>query len=82
MCIRDRITTSCSYQVIARERIEIIELFFDTVRVAETCSNTARSFTNTYWADPATGFIWRSEQWVGPRQDPMNIEIIRPYSTG
>ena len=81
--VRDyQITTSCSYEVIARERIEIIELFFDTVRVAETCSNTARSFTNTYWADPATGFIWRSEQWVGPRQDPMNIEIIRPYSTG
>ena len=75
-----QITTSCTYQVIAREQIEIIELFFDTVRIAETCTNSARSFTNTYWADPETGFIWRSEQWIGPRQDQLNIEIIRPYS--
>ena len=76
------ITTACVYQVVARERIEIVELFFDTVRVDETCSNTQRSFTNTYWAEPDTGFIWRSKQWIGPRHDQMNIEIIRPYKAG
>lgn len=77
-----QITTSCVYQVIAREQIEIIELLFDTVRIAENCSNAVRTFTNTYWADPETGFVWRSEQWIGPRQDPLNIEIIRPYTAG
>ena len=76
------ITTSCVYALGARERIEIVELFFDTIRVDETCSNAVRTFTNTYWADPNTGFIWRSKQWIGPRQEPMNIEIIRPYAAG
>ena len=76
------ITTSCVYTLGARERIEIVELFFDTVRVDETCSNAARSFTNTYWAEPDTGFIWRSQQWIGPRQEQMNVEIIRPYKAG
>lgn len=76
------ITASCRFDVGPRERIEIVELFFNTVRITETCSNTVRTFANTYWADPANGFIWRSEQWIGPRQDPMNIEIIRPYAAG
>lgn len=76
------ITTSCIYTLGQRERIEIVELFFNTVRVDETCSNTQRTFTNSYWADPDTGFIWRSVQWIGPRQEPMNVEIIRPYKTG
>lgn len=76
------ITASCRFKFGPRERIEIVELFFDTVRITETCSNTVRSFENTYWADPTSGFIWRSEQWVGPRQDSLNIEIIRPYTAG
>ena len=76
------ITTSCIYEVRAPERIEIVELFFNTIRIDEVCSNAQRTFTNTYWADPNTGFIWRSKQWIGPRQDAMNVEIIRPYAAG
>lgn len=74
------ITTACAYTLGPRERIEIVELFFETVRVDETCSNTQRSFTNSYWAEPNTGFIWRSKQWIGPLQDAMHLEIIRPYT--
>ena len=74
-----QITTSCTYEPIGAERIEIVELFLDVLRIEETCMNAVRSFTNTYWADVNTGFIWRSEQWIGPRQDPMTIEIIRRY---
>ena len=73
------ITTSCTFSVGSPERIEIVELFFNTVRIEETCSNTVRTFKNVYWADPNNGFIWRSEQWIGPRNDPFRIEIIRPY---
>lgn len=77
-----QITTSCRFEVGARERIEIIELFFDTVRVVETCSNTVRTFQNLYWVDPNTGFIWRSEQWTGPKGVDLKLEIIRPYAAG
>lgn len=73
------ITVSCTVQVVARERIEIVELFFDVARVEESCGNGKRSFTNTYWVAPDSGFIWKSVQWPGPRQpDPFVLEIIRP----
>lgn len=74
-----QITVNCSFQAVARERIEIVELFFNVSRVEETCSNGKRTFGNTYWVAPDSGFIWKSIQWVGPRQpDPFVLEIIRP----
>lgn len=69
----------CAYERGAREFIEIVELRFEVIRVVETCRNPARSFVNTYWANADTGFIWKSQQWVGPRLDPMTVEIVRPY---
>lgn len=73
------ITVNCTLSPIARERIEIVELFFDVVRVGETCGNGKQSFENTYWVAPETGFIWKSVQWIGPRQPELfTLEVIRP----
>jgi hypothetical protein len=62
------------------ERIEIVELTYDLMRVNEVCRNAEREIINTYWVDAQTGFIWKSEQWLGPRIGHVTIEIIRPYS--
>lgn len=74
------ITLSCTYQQVARETIEIVEILFDVVRVSEVCTNQRRQVTNTYWVDAESGFIWKSEQWVSPRLGSLTIEIIRPYA--
>jgi hypothetical protein len=74
------ITLACAYQRVASETIEIIEVLFDVVRVTETCTNQARQVVNTYWVEEANGFIWRSEQWVGPKIGHVTIEIIRPFA--
>lgn len=70
----------CRWQRAARETIEIVELAFDLVRVVETCANNRREVVNTYWVEEETGFAWKSEQWVGPDQPPMTVEVIRPYA--
>lgn len=74
------IAVGCTFERGVREHIDIVELRFEVVRVVETCRNSRRSFVNTYWADPETGFIWKSEQWVGPRVPAMSVEIVRPYA--
>lgn len=76
-----QITVRCRYSPVSREKVEIVEITFDLMRVEETCSNGARRFTNLYWVDEATGFVWKSEQWVGPKLPPMTLEILRPYAT-
>ena len=73
------ITVRCQFQQVASETIEIVELNFDLIRVQETCRNNVRTFTNTYWAEAATGRIWKSVQWIGPQQNQLTIEVIRPY---
>jgi len=74
------ITLSCVFQRLARETVEIVELSFPVVRVSEICTNAARQVVNTYWVEEDTGFIWKSQQWLGPNLDPATVEIIRPYS--
>ena len=33
--------------------------------IEERCGGDVAAFTNRFWADPATGIVWRSEQWAG-----------------
>ena len=72
------ITVTCVLQAEARVMYEIVELQFPVTRVKERCRNAAREFENTYWADES-GFIWASEQWLGPYLKPGTVEIVRPY---
>ena len=74
------ITLSCVFERLVIETIEIVELDFDVVRISEICTNARRQVTNTYWVEADTGFIWKSEQWLGPNIQQATIEIIRPYS--
>jgi hypothetical protein len=47
--------------------------------VVERCRGGGENFTNRFWADPQTGGIYRSEQWIGP-QGPLWVEVINPPS--
>ncbi|MBI0433491.1 YjbF family lipoprotein [Roseomonas sp. KE0001] len=48
--------------------------------IREGCRGGGHSFTNRYWADPATGGIYRSEQWVG-EAGMMLLEVVTPPSS-
>ena len=76
------ITVTCTYQPVVREPVVIFEITFDLLRIEERCTNSAREFSNVYWAEPDTGFIWKSQQWIGPKQPPLIIEIVRPFTDG
>lgn len=73
------IAVRCVYGAAVPEVVEIYEIPFDLVRVPERCANATRSFENVYWVDPANGAIWQSNQWIGPRQIPFRISVVRPY---
>ena len=48
--------------------------------VEERCGGGAR-FVNRFWADPNTGAVWRSEQWVGLDDRMMTVEVLTPPAT-
>jgi hypothetical protein len=45
------------------------------VVVEERCGGDVASFTNRFWADPATGMIWRSEQWAGDGVPMLSVQL-------
>jgi len=74
------IALNCTYQTVVREPVEIVEIRYDLTRISEICSNARRTVINSYWIDEATGFIWKSEQWAGPKLGKISVEVIRPYA--
>ncbi len=45
------------------------------ILVREACTSPAGAFTNRFWADPETGTVLRSEQWVGDEVPAVTMEM-------
>jgi hypothetical protein len=44
------------------------------ILVEERCAGDVAGFTNRFWADPATGIVWRSEQWAGDGVAMLSVQ--------
>ncbi|MCQ4161425.1 YjbF family lipoprotein [Roseomonas sp. GC11] len=53
----------------------------EALLVREQCNGAGTRFTNRYWADPVSGGVWRSEQWVGEAGGMMEVEVVTPPSS-
>ncbi len=62
------------------ETIVILGRGITTRKVDESCHSDALdwSFTDSYWIDPQSALVWRSIQHVGPKEEKIEIETIRP----
>lgn len=45
------------------------------ILVREECTSPAGAFVNRFWADPETGAVLRSEQWVGNEAPAVTMEM-------
>lgn len=48
---------------------------FGEILVREECTSPAGAFVNRFWADPETGAVLRSEQWVGNEAPAVTMEM-------
>lgn len=73
------IPVSSTMAIDGDERIEIVERFYDTVRLREHCVAPLLDweFDNTYWADRRNGFPWKSVQHFSPDLPPLELEILK-----
>lgn len=63
---------------IGPETVTLPNRTLQLTRYEETLSGPGLSGTNIYWADPTTGFIWKSRQYLAPDQ-VVEIEQLKPY---
>ncbi|HEX3431034.1 MAG TPA: YjbF family lipoprotein [Rhizomicrobium sp.] len=73
------IPVRCVRQNLGSERIVIIGVPHDANHLAEDCNASGLdwSFRNEFWVDTA-GFVWKSRQFVHPKLDPLELEVLRP----
>lgn len=71
---------SCRAAARANQSITILGQRMNLARVDETCRATGRdwSFTDSYWVDRESGFIWRSVQHLHPDGEIVQVTILRP----
>ncbi|HEX4160442.1 MAG TPA: YjbF family lipoprotein [Rhizomicrobium sp.] len=72
------IAVSCTAQDLGSERITIIEVSIATTHFADDCvaPQLGWSFRNEFWRD-ATGFVWKSKQFVVPELAAFTLETLR-----
>ncbi|HYF06079.1 MAG TPA: YjbF family lipoprotein [Acetobacteraceae bacterium] len=58
-------------------RLRVAEADEEALLIEERCRGD-ESFTNRFWADPRTGAVFRSEQWIGRRMPPLIVEVLSP----
>jgi Group 4 capsule polysaccharide lipoprotein gfcB, YjbF len=75
-------TFECRYERGEVRDQVILQVRHRGVEISETCTGPTGSFENLHFADVSTGFVWRSLQWLGPRQGLIDLEIIEPYTGG
>jgi hypothetical protein len=64
---------------LGRRGVTILGSKMNLARVDEVCrsANLDWSFTDSYWIEPETGFVWRSIQHTHPKMDAIEMEVLR-----
>ena len=65
------------------ENVDILGTMHALQRIDEVVNADGSGFVahNTYWVDPADGFVWRSHQVVAPGM-PLDLVELRPLKDG
>ncbi len=78
---RGRIETyTCTFEPGEPSEAVILERRYAGFEIAEICQGEAGSFENLHFADAASGFVWRSLQWVGPEMELVDLQVLEPYT--
>ncbi len=60
------------------ESVEILGRSMKLIRFEEHLTGAGLNETNIYWADPRTGFIWKSKQYLAPGYS-VDLIQLKPY---
>jgi hypothetical protein len=74
------IAVHCTQRDVGQEQIVILGETHAARHVIEDCTAPELdwNFSDEFWKDVATDFVWRSVQYVHPGLDPITLETLRP----
>jgi hypothetical protein len=75
------VSVTCNLTRTADTTVTIVEVTYEVTPFTETCTGDGVEFTNTYLAQPDSGQIWQSLQWIGDKVGYVNIDVLEPYTS-
>ena len=74
------VSLNCVAQQRGRQVVNILGTAMATTRIDERCESQSPrwSFTDSYWLDTETGFVWQSVQHLHPKGPAVHVKILRP----
>lgn len=70
----------CTFERGGTSEMVILQVRYSGVQMSESCTGSYGSFENLHFVDPATGTVWRSLQWIGPKMGHMDLQVLEPYT--
>ncbi len=74
------VSVTCNLTRAADATVTIVEVTYEVTPFTEVCTGNEVAFTNTYLAQPDSGQIWQSLQWIGDKVGYVNIDVLEPYT--
>ena len=73
------LTVKVKKKIIGEKVISILDKEFKTLLIEETITNDyiGWRYSNYFWVDEETGFVWKSIQQIAPNLPPIKIEILK-----
>ena len=68
---------SCIFKLHEKEKISIVEIDYNLIKITENCKGGLNSFENVYWVDN-DGFVWKTKQWFR-NEVYADISVIKPH---
>ncbi len=75
------VSVTCNLTHASETTVTIVEVTYDVTPFTEVCTGDGLTFTNTYLAQPDSGQIWQSLQWIGDKVGYVNIDVLEPYTS-
>ena len=71
-----------TYTTVGIENIKILDNNYELMQIEERVENTYLrwKFTNSYWVDPETGFVWKSRQTIAPNLPSFFMKVTKKTS--
>ena len=69
----------CYFEPPAPAEMTILQQRYQGVQIPEVCAGPSGQFENLHFVD-SSGSVWRSLQWVGPRMDLVDMQVLEPYT--
>ena len=73
------VSFDCYFEPAVPAEMTILQVRYQGVQIPEICAGPSGQFENLHFVD-SSGAVWRSLQWVGPKMDLVDLQILEPYT--